>query len=203
MGKSHLPNYWCQRKETMRVDTLVLALRLLTFIIGAFLVVYCAILLKRVSNGHGHPHTVHRTIHSVTRGCRFVRGGPELAADSNGKVCLASTLATNGCCAQTIRGCRQCVKGCCDEYTTCVSCCTKAQPSHLRHYRIHSNDTFALCVAACRTNRYSVVHENAYRSRLRHCYGTDQPPIDLNLHRGVFDFAEPVTVRRRIMPLYR
>lgn len=92
---------------------------------------------------------------------------------------------------------------CCESYEQCVSCCLA--PKHsltraaiqthagFRHYAIHTD--FDICAAACRSGSNSVVHENAYKHLRHHCFGLSPPAIDPLLHRGVFDFATPVSNR--------
>lgn len=90
---------------------------------------------------------------------------------------------------------------CCESYEQCVSCCLAPKHSRtraaiqthagFRHYAIHTD--FDICAAACRSGSNSVVHENAYKHLRHHCFGLSPPAIDPLLHRGVFDFATPVS----------
>lgn len=115
-----------------------------------------------------------------------------------------------GCCNAAFSGtnrysCDTCDSStsCCRIYEQCVSCCMspRARPfrrdhatqnSELIHLHIDDRDSFALCQAVCRTGGTSVEHENAYRHPRHHCYGTNPPPLDSNIHKGLFDFVRPI-----------
>lgn len=67
-----------------------------------------------------------------------------------------------------------------------------ARNSELLHLRIDDSDPFALCQSICRTGGSSVEHENAYRHAKHHCYGLNPPPLDNNIHNGLFNFVRPI-----------
>lgn len=112
-----------------------------------------------------------------------------------------------GCCipkdATTRRYvCDSCdVTRCCEDYEQCVSCCLAPKEVSVRaalqlHFAAKKYDIrspFETCAVACRSGSSSVVHENAYKHLRHHCYGLIAPSIDPALHRGVFNFATPVS----------
>lgn len=112
-----------------------------------------------------------------------------------------------GCCNPSDRttqryACQTCdTSRCCEAYEQCVSCCLAPKEVSVRaaiqmhfaakHYQIRT--PFDTCSAACRSGSSSVVHENAYKHLRHHCFGLVSPSVDPALHRGVFDFATPVS----------
>lgn len=139
--------------------------------------------------------------------CKHTRANPTLIADSRGYVCLRSVRASNGCCYaedpdSTRYTCDACdAHHCCSYYEHCVSCCLRPSYTTLRdevrsHFSFRNyavKTAFDVCAAACRSGSSSVIHENAYKHARHHCFGLNPPDFDPAMHRGVFDFATPVS----------
>lgn len=78
---------------------------------------------------------------------------------------------------------------CCTTYERCVSCCLgqKYNINILKKGRavtegqvfqfVEVADIFDYCSLRCRTSSSSVVHQNTFRSDLKHCYGQTEPPL--------------------------
>ncbi|GAQ77643.1 hypothetical protein KFL_000020040 [Klebsormidium nitens] len=120
-------------------------------------------------------------------GCEHSRQGRHLVVDDTGFVCSrASFNGTSGCCMeQNVRdrfACTSCDpdRHCCSQYEYCVACCMDplktsledALSAPIAHQPSAKpfDTVFALCQSRCRSNSDSVVHENAYKSDLHHCY---------------------------------
>lgn len=116
-----------------------------------------------------------------------------LLADSHGFLCNRKQLnTTSGCCLVHPHShpfdCGNCDRDtqCCSAYEHCVSCClgteqkesaARANDLQLRFSLSVLSDPFELCKLLCRTSSKSLVHENAYRSSLKHCFGSSPPPL--------------------------
>jgi len=123
-------------------------------------------------------------------------GGARWVTDERGFVCPRhqTSLTRTGCCLETnVTGverfsCRGCDASdhCCDVYEFCVACCLRPEQRSLLETVLQQAkgvlyarlaDSFDLCLAQCRTSARSVVHENAFRSQRRFCYGNDRPTL--------------------------
>ncbi|PRP88169.1 hypothetical protein PROFUN_03992 [Planoprotostelium fungivorum] len=112
-----------------------------------------------------------------------------LVVDDNGFRCLRKDLDRNGCCTTRHQrfSCEYCdlINKCCRTYENCVSCCLnpKEPPAlgslHLSRYPLQDSDftRFERCQMACRTSSLSLLHENTYRSPLKHCFADKPPPL--------------------------
>jgi len=149
--------------------------------------------------------------------CEHTRASPWNSTDDRGFLCPTDAVNMNGCCDSSIQKagefprytCENCdgTSKCCSAYEQCVSCCLSPDTAadrealfdapRLRRFRrglaaAQLRSAFALCELGCRSHAASVVHENAYRSALHHCYGSDPPPLDDAPQRGVYAFIKPV-----------
>lgn len=76
---------------------------------------------------------------------------------------------------------------CCETYEYCVSCClrpemlSQVEKLYVKYQKekklLYSNTqtVFQFCATRCRTNSNSVMNENRYRTKLKHCYGPKDP----------------------------
>jgi len=73
----------------------------------------------------------------------------------------------------------------------CVSCCLGKYPDFaavlandamtLDIFKVVVvQDLFDFCLIRCRTSSQSVVHQNSFRSKLKHCFGAKEPPLILD-----------------------
>jgi len=122
--------------------------------------------------------------------CRNTLQGNRYVADDKGYICHRKDLnATTGCCTTNSNSqrfyCNTCdlETSCCVLFEICVSCCMGSEKNPLEEvirssptYSLVDND-FDLCKIICRTSSKSVVHENAYRSEWKHCFGISIPPL--------------------------
>ena len=46
--------------------------------------------------------------------------------------------------------------------------------------RIEVKDVFDMCLIRCRTSSRSVVHQNTFRSKIKHCFGKKAPPLTMD-----------------------
>lgn len=127
-----------------------------------------------------------------------------LTVDSRAVVCESTAVdEVSGCCvgkdARYLpwKCATMCTRSCCTDYAMCVSCCLtrgkyrRKLPLRITKSHIVTMGAFDVCTFNCRTNSDSVIHENAYKSIYRFCWGKESPPVNENLHRGLFDFAQP------------
>lgn len=187
--------------------------RILLFISGATLVLFGALSLRSALSSREIMSK--STSHHLRGAGRYDDDGKTcrnentqwLTVDSRGVVCENSAVdESTGCCIGKDPKylpwkCEEkytCIGTCCSEYAMCVSCCLlddvgnerRRKPFRIRN-RNEAAHFFTSCSFNCRTNSDSLVHENAYRSIHRFCYGMERPPINEDLYRGRFDFAEP------------
>ncbi|KAJ8601405.1 hypothetical protein CTAYLR_005029 [Chrysophaeum taylorii] len=113
-----------------------------------------------------------------------------LVADSRGHVCGITELEETGCCGGESGGASrdECSfeQQCCAIYEHCVASCVSADAAVLQAVRrrashallAFADDDFDLCRFRCLTNSGSVLHQNSFRSKFKHCFG---------LHRAVLD----------------
>ncbi|KAJ1447481.1 hypothetical protein M885DRAFT_542650 [Pelagophyceae sp. CCMP2097] len=114
-----------------------------------------------------------------------------LVADSSGAVCAVEALGADGCCCGdgALPVCADCdgEERCCSNYEACVACCGHASRASDRstlrllgtHDLLHAESDFDLCRFRCLTNSGSILHQNSYRARRRHCYGPDRPTLEV------------------------
>lgn len=116
--------------------------------------------------------------------------------DSDGFVCPqhAASRSRPGCCSDGREGgvhtdqfsCASCdlARECCSVFENCVACCL-GHPRRIQEVRARSflaplrdaDNPFAFCQYKCRTSSGSVVHENSYRHRQKHCFGFRRPNL--------------------------
>jgi hypothetical protein len=103
-----------------------------------------------------------------------------------------------GCCNTTSTdrmpySCETCEEKsfCCSAYEYCVSCCLNPIDNQFLEKRKDSSfrktlpkgqvwlwaleDDFEFCTAQCRTSSRTVIHQNTFKSPLKHCYGPSGP----------------------------
>jgi len=116
--------------------------------------------------------------------CKNTGQDIEMLADDNGRLCTVHELDPHraGCCRDESpkHVCSGCEQNCCSTFEMCTSCCTgkydnvsavQQQITHNKHLYNDLDSVFAACMAVCRTNAKSTVHENAYVSPShRFCY---------------------------------
>jgi hypothetical protein len=119
--------------------------------------------------------------------------------DDEGFVCSRAAFnGTIGCCQEQRDphrfSCSSCdlERHCCSQYEYCVACCMdpdktsleEALAAPIAHQPTEKpfETVFDLCLSRCRSNSQSVVHENAYKSELHHCYSL--PAADVNGSSG-------------------
>ncbi|XKL67406.1 hypothetical protein PGB90_002897 [Kerria lacca] len=121
--------------------------------------------------------------------CRNSIQGKYFIVDDRGFVCKRTNKLSNGCCNLSSSlinrySCNSCnSNGCCNIYEYCVSCCLdpnkravlenifSSSNSNLRIILSSLADQFELCIMKCRTNSFSVYHENTYRdTKNKFCY---------------------------------
>uniref|UniRef100_A0A1B6E552 SREBP regulating gene protein n=1 Tax=Clastoptera arizonana TaxID=38151 RepID=A0A1B6E552_9HEMI len=122
--------------------------------------------------------------------CRNSVQGTHLIVDDKGYICSRSHILTNGCCNTELKSsqrysCETCKEnGCCRIYEYCISCCLDPNKKDLLQNMLGKasetfrvlfasvTDHFELCLAKCRTNSLSVLHENLYKDpSAKYCYG--------------------------------
>lgn len=123
--------------------------------------------------------------------CENTLTGVQVITDADGFSCPPLS-ASAGCCADhsSRYSCQTCSasSSCCSSYEYCVSCCMGPDQRHIfndvRSRSTHAvvrlapkDDIFGVCAFKCRTSSGSVVHENSYRSKQKHCFGLFRPPI--------------------------
>jgi hypothetical protein len=76
---------------------------------------------------------------------------------------------------------------CCETYEYCVSCClrpemlSQVEKLYAKYQKekkllyTNTQTVFQFCATRCRTNSNSVMNENRYRTKLKHCYGSKDP----------------------------
>lgn len=108
-----------------------------------------------------------------------------LVADSRGNVCGLLSVGKDGCCKERRSSSCSFAESCCEEYEECVALCTASGTSTLREVRARAShallgtkDDWDFCRFRCLTNSGSVLHQNSYRSRLKHCFGTNRATLD-------------------------
>ncbi|ENN77923.1 SREBP regulating gene protein [Dendroctonus ponderosae] len=136
----------------------------------------------------------HNSTNDVAATCRNSVQGRVLMVDDRGFLCTRSELLSSGCCNSELQTviqytCETCnPKQCCGIYEYCVSCCLHPDKKELLEAILKkateqnnillasASDHFELCLAKCRTNSQSVVHENSYRDpSAKHCFGETVP----------------------------
>ncbi|XP_049848614.1 SREBP regulating gene protein-like [Schistocerca gregaria] len=134
--------------------------------------------------------------------CKYTSLNWEWIVDSNGNVCRYGNIhESTNCCltdgyieTNDSSSSPKCDKRyeCCALYEFCISCCLEATWSTL-FLKFQKNkflldkflfiqgglpkDVFDFCIAKCRTNSNSVVHENEFRSKWKYCYGNKPAPL--------------------------
>jgi len=134
--------------------------------------------------------------------CKNSVQGRTLIADNRGIVCTRKAFdQETGCCSvrnltqeleSHSRACRDATpiecdgkSECCVHFEHCVSCCTLLQEDSRLELLATSfvgkfkgtTERFQICQMACRTSSKSVIHENAFRSNFKHCFGQSPPPL--------------------------
>eukprot|EP01127_Copromyxa_protea_P004411 TRINITY_DN14276_c0_g1_i1.p1 TRINITY_DN14276_c0_g1~~TRINITY_DN14276_c0_g1_i1.p1 ORF type:complete len:200 (-),score=20.24 TRINITY_DN14276_c0_g1_i1:208-807(-) len=148
--------------------------------------------------------------------CANTHQGRVWITDDKGFVCRRKEVdVLTGCCKNGTRAvCDRsqsdgdCTSqyACCTSFETCVSCCLTVNdfsstqqieelllgPSF--KYAKPAN-IFDFCLLRCRTSSRSVVHQNAFRSEWKYCYGSEESPILLEDNNAVYsevhDHREP------------
>lgn len=108
-----------------------------------------------------------------------------LVADSRGNLCAVTALGENGCCGEILSSKCSSSESCCENYEDCVAKCASADSSLIRdvrsrasHALLATKDDWEFCRFRCLTNSGSVLHQNSYRSRLKHCFGAHRAVLD-------------------------
>eukprot|EP00761_Pharyngomonas_kirbyi_P000826 gb/GECH01000827.1/.p1 GENE.gb/GECH01000827.1/~~gb/GECH01000827.1/.p1 ORF type:complete len:265 (+),score=43.22 gb/GECH01000827.1/:1-795(+) len=141
-------------------------------------------------------HTVATKHLNDLNSCENTAQGRTQITDSHGYVCHVHDIdPSTGCCTSGDRDacnddeiCWGPYIHCCSKYEHCVSCCLDPSNSvSLAYQFILINATtpkmlnnvrsmFSFCKIRCRTSSKSLSHQNRYKSRFKHCYGTGDPP---------------------------
>eukprot|EP00029_Vermamoeba_vermiformis_P005179 TRINITY_DN1727_c0_g1_i1.p1 TRINITY_DN1727_c0_g1~~TRINITY_DN1727_c0_g1_i1.p1 ORF type:complete len:446 (-),score=93.71 TRINITY_DN1727_c0_g1_i1:73-1353(-) len=142
--------------------------------------------------------TIKNTSSKDDASCTHTNQGKFLIVDDKGMVCPREEMNLFGCCNTTNTdrmpySCETCDEKshCCSAYEYCVSCCLNPVDNQFLEKRKDSSfrktltkgqmwlwaleDDFEFCTAQCRTSSRTVIHQNTFKSPLKHCYGPSGP----------------------------